>query len=613
MSKSNDKTPLELLAPAGNADIGIAAIDHGADAVYIGAPRFSARANAGVPVNEIERLIRHAHLYYARVYVALNTILAEQEFPEALDVVRGVYQMGADGVILQDVGLLEMDLPPIPLIASTQMHNETPAKILFLEKVGFKRVILARELSLSEIAEIRRATRIELEYFVHGALCVSYSGQCYMSQAVAGRSGNRGVCAQPCRSRYTLIDGDGNAVVSDRFLLSLRDLNLMHDIPDLVVAGITSFKIEGRYKDISYVKNVTAAYSRSLDAFIHDHPAFCRSSSGRSVSAFLPDPAKSFNRGFTRYFMSGRVEKIASMVTPKSIGQPVGSVTDLGRGFFRADCADLQNGDGLCFFAQNGKLEGFRVERVDNGKIFPNTLKGIAKGILLYRNHNTAMVRLLQKASGQRRIRIEMDVAFEGDGVCLRVFDEDGNRAEGVCTLPYAVPKDPAAAKDLVKKHLSSTGSTSFRVDAMSIRGQIGFVPISVLNRLRRTVLDQLLKTRSENYHREIRPMVPNSAPYPEKKLDYHANVLNKFARQFYARHGAEVTEQAFEALPEVTGREVMRTRYCLRGELDACLKSKDAGRRFKAPLRIMDGHHAYLLKFDCEACRMSLIFLGKK
>ncbi len=291
------KINLELLAPAGNADIGIAAIDHGADAVYVGAPRFSARADAGVETEEIARLIRHAHLYYARVYVALNTILTDEEIPEALDVIREIHDLGADGLIIQDPGLLEMDLPPIPLIASTQMHNDTPEKIRFLEDVGFKRVILARELSLEEIAAIRQGTRIELECFVHGALCVSYSGQCYMSQAVTGRSGNRGVCAQPCRSRYTLTDGDGNTILSDKFLLSLKDLNLMNDIPDLIAAGITSFKIEGRYKEIDYVKNVTAAYSRTLDDFIRTHPDYRRRSSGRSEPTFLPDPAKTFNRG----------------------------------------------------------------------------------------------------------------------------------------------------------------------------------------------------------------------------------------------------------------------------------------------------------------------------
>ena len=263
-------TPLELLAPAGNAEIGIAAIDHGADAVYIGAPKFSARADAGVSLADIARLIQHAHLYYARVYVALNTILTDRELPEALEIIREVFQLGADGLILQDVGLLELDLPPIPLIASTQMHNNTPEKVQFLEAVGFKRVILARELSLDEIAAIRQKTRMELEAFVHGALCVSYSGQCYMSQAATGRSGNRGVCAQPCRSRYTLTDADGNVIRQDKFLLSLKDLNLMNAIPDLVAAGVTSFKIEGRYKGIDYVKNVTAAFRQAIDRFISE-------------------------------------------------------------------------------------------------------------------------------------------------------------------------------------------------------------------------------------------------------------------------------------------------------------------------------------------------------
>ncbi len=283
-------TPLELLAPAGNAEIGIAAIDHGADAVYIGAPKFSARADAGVSLADIARLIQYAHLYYAKVYVALNTILTDREIPESLEIIREVFQLGADGLILQDVGLLELDLPPIPLIASTQMHNNTLEKVQFLEAVGFKRVILARELSLDEIAVIRNKTTIELESFVYGALCVSYSGQCYMSQAATGRSGNRGVCAQPCRSRYTLTDADSNVIRHDKFLLSLKDLNLMNAIPDLIAAGVTSFKIEGRYKGIDYVKNVTAAFRQVIDRFIGKHSDYCRGSSGVSEFTFSPDP-----------------------------------------------------------------------------------------------------------------------------------------------------------------------------------------------------------------------------------------------------------------------------------------------------------------------------------
>jgi collagenase-like PrtC family protease len=438
------KQPLELLAPAGSADIGIAAIDHGADAVYVGAPQFSARVDAGVDTGEMSRLIKHAHLYYARVYVALNTILMDMEIPEALDIIREVYDLGADGLIIQDPGLLEMDLPPIPLIASTQMHNNTPEKVSFLEHVGFRRVILARELSLEEIAGVRQKTHLELEFFVHGALCVSYSGQCYMSQAVTARSSNRGVCAQPCRSRYTLTDGDGKSVLSDRFLLSVKDLNLMNDIPSLVGAGITSFKIEGRYKEIDYVKNVTTAYSRVLDSFILGHPDYRRSSSGRSELSFMADPAKTFNRGFTRYFISGRTEKVASMDTPKSMGQFVGTITSLENRFFRTDGADLQNGDGLCFFTRERELAGFRVERVEGSKIFPNSMKDMAEGIRLYRNHNIALNRMLQKASSRRRIDVEVDFNQDGATVGLAARDEDGNRAELIYDMPYEEPRHPS-------------------------------------------------------------------------------------------------------------------------------------------------------------------------
>ena len=603
---------LELLAPAGNADIGIAAIDHGADAVYIGAPRFSARANAGVDPKEIARLIRYAHLYYARVYVALNTILTDKEIPEALDSIREIYDLGADGLIIQDPGLLEMDLPPIPLIASTQMHNDTPEKVRFLEDVGFRRAILARELSLEEIAAIRQCTRIELECFVHGALCVSYSGQCYMSQAVTGRSGNRGVCAQPCRSRYTLADGDGKIILSDKFLLSLKDLNLMNDIPDMVAAGITSFKIEGRYKEIDYVKNVTAAYGQALDAFIRNHPNYRRSSSGRNEPTFLPDPAKTFNRGFTRYFISGRREKIASMDTPKSIGEPIGTITSMGKGFFRTDCTDLTNGDGLCFFTKERELLGFRIERVENSKIFPNAMKNLAEGIALYRNHSNSLTRMLKKVSSRRQIHVEVDFTQDDDTVHLAAMDEDGNRAELILDVLYQEPRDPLMAREVIEKHISSAGNTPYKIVKINISRHIGFLSIGFLNSMKRNVLSELTRIRLEQYPRKTAALVPNSIPYPEKQRDFHANVLNEYARRFYKRHGAEVVEPAFEILPEQMGREVMKARYCLRYELDACPMHGRAQRQIKEPLQMSDGHHGYLLKFDCEACRMHLILLGQ-
>jgi collagenase-like PrtC family protease len=602
---------LELLAPAGNADIGIAAIDHGADAVYVGAPRFSARANAGVDTKDLARLIRHAHFFYAKVYIALNTILTDDEIPNALRIIREVYDLGADGLILQDPGLLEMDLPPIPIIASTQMHNDTPEKIRFLEAIGFNRVILARELSLEEIRAIRRETRIELECFIHGALCVSYSGQCYMSHAVTGRSGNRGVCAQPCRSRYTLIDGNGNPVLSDKFLLSLRDLNRLYSIPDLAAAGITSFKIEGRYKEIDYVKNVTAAYRRALDAFIHGHPGYRRSSSGTNEISFLPDPSKTFNRGFTEYFLSGGRQKIASMDTQKSIGQAVGKVTGLGKGFFETDCMDLKNGDGLCFFTKKGRLSGFRIERVENSRIFFSASNHPDEGTILYRNYDIALRRVLQKNSGQRRIRVTMDFHQTDRSIVLTVRDEDGNQVESTYSVPYEEPKDPSMVRERIETQLSATGNSLFKVETFQTSGRTGFLSVGFLNTIRRDALSELAKIRMERYPRETAVLKPNSAPYPDRQLDYHANVMNSYARRFYQRHGAEVLEPAYEILPRESGKEIMKTRYCLRYELDACMKAGSSYRRIEEPLTIRDGRHQYLLKFDCEACTMSLIFLG--
>lgn len=607
-------TSLELLSPAGNADIGIAAIDHGADAVYIGAPKFSARADAGVSIAGIASLIRHAHLYYAKVYVALNTILTDRELAESLNIIREVYQLGADALIIQDVGLLELDLPPIPLIASTQMYNNTAQKVQFLEAVGFKLVILARELSLDEIADIRRKTsKIELEFFVHGALCVSYSGQCYMSQAVTGRSGNRGVCAQPCRSHYTLIDGDGNVIMQNKFLLSLKDLNLMNRIPDLIAAGVTSFKIEGRYKGIEYVKNVTAAYRKAIDRFISGHPDYRKSSSGVSTLTFSPHPDRTFNRGYTQYFISGQGEKVASIDTPKAIGQYLGEITGVGKDFFQIARHDLQNGDGLCFFNRQNYLAGFRVNKVDKDKIYPNSMKGLSTGTRLYRNHDMALTKILKKSSGVRRIAMEMDFVQEDALIRLTARDEDGNEAETVKEILFEASRDPLRAREQIEKHLTSTGNTPYQVAKLTIQpDEPGFLPASLLNGLRRDVLDALTKIRLGKYPRQNISFTPNDAPYPVKNLDFHANVFNALARRFYERHGAAVTEPAFESLSDTTGKTVMTTRYCIRYQLDMCPKTQHSGHSLQEPLRLRDAHYTYRLEFDCRQCRMFVIMEGK-
>ena len=606
------RIPLELLAPAGNFEFGKAAIDHGADAVYIGAPRFSARANAGNSLEDIGRLIAYAHLFKARVYVALNTILSDSEIVDAVDLIAALYQAGADGLILQDPGLLEMDLPPIPLIASTQMNNTTAEKVKFLEDAGFSRVILARELSLCEIRAIRAETNIELECFVHGALCVSYSGQCYLSQAAFGRSGNRGVCAQPCRHAYTLKDGKGKEVVSGKHLLSLKDLNLIGSVADLAEAGVTSFKIEGRYKDAAYVKNVTAAYSLALDRFIETHPGYRRQSAGSVQFQFVPDLNRTFNRGYTRYFLLDPEDtgSQAAMDTPKSIGAEVGTISQVGQGWFRLSGQNVHNGDGMCFVARPGVLKGFRVERTENGRIFPNDMEGLTAGMRLFRNHDHEFLKILDKKTADRRIGVSMTFQQTETHIRLTVTDEDGCTVNAHLPAAYEEARQPEKMKDQIRSQLTSTGNTPFAVTAVVMEIPVpGFLPLSLLNSLRRDALDQLAQLRLRQYAVKSRPTITGPLPmYPEKILDYRANVFNRFAKAFYEHHGAEVAEDAFETGTKPSGKNLMTTRYCLRRELGACLKNPDHRLKLTPPLTLSDGKRTYTLRFDCEHCRMHVV-----
>jgi 23S rRNA 5-hydroxycytidine C2501 synthase len=608
MKIKNMPVALELLSPAGNAAIGMAAIDHGADAVYIGAPDFSARADAGNPVEDIVGLIGYAHCFAVRVYVALNTILTDAEIPEALELIHRIHAAGADGLIIQDVGLLECDLPPIPLIASTQMHNAAPEKVKFLESVGFSRVILARELSLSEIKAIREATSIDLEFFVHGALCVSFSGQCSMSQAAFGRSGNRGGCSQPCRHVYSLMDGDGKTIIKNKHLLSLKDLNLSGMIPDLVNAGITSFKIEGRYKDAGYVKNITAAYRREIDRFLAENPGYRRAGSGKTTLEFEPDIEKTFNRGYTRHFISGRNEKTGAIDTPKSLGKAIGTVTAVERDFFRMKGDPVSNGDGLCFFSSSGVLSGFRVNRVVDGRIYPNTMKELTKGLQLYRNHDHEFCKALDSVPAVRKIAISLRFEQTENGISLTAADEDGNQASADADIAYQAPRRPEMIINQITEQLSSTGNTIYKVREMSIHpDQPGFLPLSVLNRLRREALDRLTETRLKRYAPKPLPFTPNTVPYPEKTVDYRANVLNRHARQFYARHGATVAEPALEGGGNPSGKIVMTTRYCLLHQFDACPRHAETPASFKKPLFLTDGRRQYRLSFDCHLCVMHI------
>ncbi|MBN1979034.1 MAG: U32 family peptidase [Anaerolineae bacterium] len=602
--------PIELLAPARDLACGIAAIDCGADAVYIGAPRFGARAKAGNPLADIEALARHAHTYWAKVYVTVNTLLYDDELPQAVRLLHQLYEIGVDAAIIQDVGLLECDLPPLPLIASTQMHNHTPARVAFLERVGFQRAILARELSLEQIRAIRQQTTIELETFVHGALCVCYSGQCTMSYALGGRSGNRGECAQPCRRRYSLIDADSTVLVRDRYLLSLRDLNLSAHLGELLDAGVTCFKIEGRLKDEAYVANVVSAYRRQLDAVL-EAKGLHKSSSGHSVTGFEPNMDKTFNRGYTTHFLHGRGEPPGAIDTPKMMGEFVGQVVAVKGGAFTLDTAvALHSGDGICFFDAEGELQGTVVNAARGRVVTPQEIAGIQRGGRIYRNHDHAFLKQLKPGCAERKIAVRLRLEETQTGFILIASDEDGNVAVGELTCEKVGAKKPDQALDAVEKQLRKTGDTEFACTKVeSAWEQVYFVPVSALNALRRDALERLSKVRMQNrpvLHRTIRR---NDAPYPEHALSYLGNALNQEAAAFYRRHGVEEIAPAAESGLDMRGKRVMRTRYCIKHQLGLCPRESDAP-PLKEPLYLVDEDgHKYRLRFDCTACEMEVYF----
>lgn len=596
---------IELLAPARDRACGIAAIDCGADAVYIGAPRFGARVAVGNSVDDIAALAQHAHKFWARVYVTLNTLLRDDELPEAVRLAWTLYETGIDALIIQDTGLLECELPPLPLIASTQMHNHTPERVAFLEAAGFARAILARELDLDTIRAIRRAApRIELECFVHGALCVCYSGQCLLSYALGGRSGNRGECAQPCRKPYTLVDGAGQILVRDRHLLSIRDLNLTDDLPALLDAGVTSFKIEGRLKDRTYVANVVAHYSARLDAL-----GVRRASSGRSSPGFDPDPNKTFNRGSTKYFLHGRRGPIGSHASPKMVGEQMGRVARAdGDSIVIEGVEPLHAGDGLCWFDPDGVLRGARVNTVCGPVVSAERPEGLEPGAVVFRNHDHEFLETVRNARPSRRI----GVAFTLLAGRLRVRDEDGNEADA--SVPATLPAtQPDAAIKTIRRQLSKTGDTEFTCTAVEIEcDPPPFVAVSVLNALRREVLDRLREARAAKRPRDQRSIVPNNAPYPEVELTYLGNVLNRSAEAYYRRHGVLRIEPAAESGLDMRGRKLMTSRYCIKEELGWCPRS-GVPTRVCEPLRLVDAEGNRLdLRFDCRRCVME-VYAGTK
>ena len=602
---------IELLAPARDLECGIAAIDCGADAVYIGAAYFGARAKAVNSLADIETLARHAHKYWAKIYVTLNTLLHDDEVPMAVDLAHQLYDLGVDGLIVQDVGLLECDLPPLPLIASTQMHNHTPDRVAFLEQVGFQRVILARELDLDQIKAIRQQTSVELEFFAHGALCVSYSGQCYMSYAIGGRSGNRGECAQPCRKSYRLVDRDGSTLVDGKHLLSLRDLNLSEHLGDLIDAGVNCFKIEGRMKDEAYVANVVSHYRRQLDGLLRER-GLSKSSSGQSKIDFKPDPGKTFNRGYTTYFLHGYGASHGSVDTPKMVGEFVGQITAMGKRSFELEpgAIPLHNGDGLCFFDSSGELRGTTVNGVRGITIFPHKLGGLERGVRIYRNHDHVFLGQLKKRRVERKIEVRLKLNETPKGVFLSAVDEDGNTTMGVLAGDKAKAQKPEKALATIQKQLRKMGGTEFTCTELEIDWQDAyFIPVSALNGLRRRTLEKLAVAREQNRPRLRRTITPNNTPHPEKTLTYLGNVLNEQAAAFYGRHGVEQIDPAAESGMMMHGQRVMRTRYCIKHQLGLCHREGDV-RPLQEPLFLVDeAGHEYRLRFDCAVCEMEVFF----
>ena len=595
---------LELLSPAKNLDFGREAINHGADALYIGAPAYGARAAATNTLEDIEALANYAHLYGSKVFVTVNTLLFDNEVEAAVKMIRQLYNIGVDALLIQDMGLLECDLPPIELHASTQCHNASVERIKFLESAGIKRVVLARETSLEQMREIRQATHLDLEAFVHGALCVSYSGQCYMSQYLNERSGNRGCCSQPCRSTYDLYDGDNKLLIKEKHLLSLRDFNASQQLENMIAAGITSFKIEGRLKDLSYVKNITAYYRQLLDSMMEGHK---KVSSGTCTYTFTPDPQKTFNRGYTDYFLRER-QPMANFATQKSLGKRIGKVTSVGRNSITISGTEsFANGDGLCYLDADDHLQGFLVNGVQNRTVIPNQMPDISVGTIIWRNQDQLFEKQLQGKSAERKIDVEMLFSATSDGFALRLTDENGLSVTHSVTAEHQEARNNSGTV----KQLSKLGNTPFVATAVvdETQGRY-FLPAGSVNQLRRETVEKLIALRIKHFHPIDCPRNDSGVPYPATTLDYRANVINDKAEMFFKHHGVKEIERGLEQTKDYDGKALMTTKYCLRYELGCCLQGKNNGKPQVniAPtdtLILRNNDRRFRLQFDCRNCQM--------
>ena len=610
---------IELLAPAKDLKCGIAAIAHGADAVYIGAQRFGARAAAGNSVEDIEQLCRYAHRYAAKVYVTVNTIIYDNELEDTRRLLDQLKQAGVDAVLVQDMSLVPCS--PLPLHASTQTDNRTVEKVRWLRSLGFSRVVLARELSMAEIKAIHKAVPdVELEVFVHGALCVSYSGQCYASQYCFGRSANRGECAQFCRLKFNLEDADGNTIDRNRYLLSLKDMCRIDHLEQLVDAGVTSFKIEGRLKDVTYVKNVVAAYSTRLNQIIEKSGGrLARASMGSATYTFTPNLKKTFNRGFTDYFLNGRTPDIVSPDTPKAIGEFVGKVKEISRRGIRvAGTSVFANGDGLCYVNGERELEGFRVNRVENNLLIPaKTPRSLRVGMSLYRNNDQLFERELQKHTAERKIPVSLVLGETDRGFSLTMQVVGSEWDSPIVAMSFVDAEKQEAQtpqRDNYKRLLSRLGDTPFVADSIEFEPSSfsRFIPSSVIAALRRDACERLEEEiaaamrshETTNADVEARLlMAPPVAPLP-----YLYNISNRLAREFYEKCGAENTGEAFELRRPARNALIMQCRHCLRYSYGYCVKNGGKRPMWKEPLRLVlpDGRR-FPLQFDCKNCQMNV------
>lgn len=598
------KRYIELLSPARNYDAAIAAIDCGADALYIGAESFGARRGATNTTDDIARVVDYAHLFGVKVFVTLNTILYERELKEAEALARRLIDVGVDALIVQDMAYREMNLP-VELHASTQVCNMTPEGAKFLEDSGFSRVILERALSLEEIKAIREATEVDLECFIHGAICVGHSGRCYLSRSQSSRSGNRGECSQPCRLTYDLVTERGEKLVSGKHLLSVKDFDLSERIGDLIDAGVVSFKIEGRLKDDNYIKNVVSYYRRKIDEAIASRPECQRASVGRSEIEFDPDPKKSFTRDGGEYMFAGKRAGVASFLTPKAVGEYVGCVATTSKRDFRlVGKVSLNAGDGICVITPEG-IVGTNVNRVEGNTIEPNRMEGIKAGMEVYRNYDHRFTQAVERSRTRRAVEAKCSLILSAEGISVTYTDEEGFSVSVARSMALDGSKSVDKMRAVAEEQMAKSGDSIFRVVSVDVKGAEWFATAKMLAEVRREALSMLAAKRmTRTMEHDIRTD-SGEARFPVQRLGAEYNVVNSLSRRFYLKHGVEHIIDGLDLWATTLGERVMESSYCLRREIGECLKK---GTKLRERLYIEHGRHRYRLDFDCAKCRMSLI-----